>query len=916
MTGFLPGVSELQGRLAYSVNDAKKRIVPVLGSGLTVGAVPNSSELTELFVRELDRPDQRRCMTDLREYEDDVERYQAAAVRLSTLKGPRGVQNAVRKAVLSACVDVDPEKLVDDQFNRNLGHQLERKGTWKLTDSIKSFAQWYSGLPASARGPIFTTNFDPLVEIGLRLEGVSCEAVPLAFDKMPDERLMKSPTSTPVIHLHGYWLSDYSINSIKELRRERPAVSELLRKYFQESTVLVAGYGGWSDTFMETLLSYVEHDDLYDTDVCWSVHSRKESSIERNEQLVRLQGHPAVSTYFGVNAADLFSSTPIKIIENSYIEEIFRDSPAGYTLISSEAREEGAGYNSIPNSGFADGRRPEWLDAAPGVWPMLESSVTLLEVSRREFWGDTSSGVAAIGPMGEGKSLALMQSVVILASENPDWSYIWHNSSAPPISGGWLSDLLEKFEKVCVVVDEVDIVATDVIATINTWRDEGDRLKFLFTCHDRFWNRSMAQVRPYFKTVYFQGIQSEDASALASAWRDHGLSPYGDQYLTVEDVASRIRSAAVGAPGAEGNTLFGAVLGIRSARHLRGRVENLVDKFRTISATNGSDVNLAQIFGAVCFMQVRFDPHADAGCGLSVELIKYMLNPNGAFPDGRALKILGREAFVSFSGDLLYARHLSIAEAVIDIVRESGESDAICRLIGLAGGRAWANGGFKSSPGIKAFRFAIGHSVFLEGYNASRGAIEGSGPLLSSRVNHCRFMRDHDPEQALSYGLAVTSHLDELSMVEESIRVLLNDLSVSARLCHEYEFALALAAASLDSDFMFEVDRKQVSYGIWSIRAASLALRRQSPSRAGSLPELADEVGARLLRSQKGYEGQVIESKFVGCFELREYSSRSLVRKIEDTIRPLWSASAARLGGGRFDRLRLNLDSVSQLIAN
>ena len=81
----------------------------------------------------------------------------------------------------------------------------------------------------------------------------------------------------------------------------------------------------------------------------------------------------------------------------------------------------------------------------------------------------SGSGVVAIGPIGEGKSLGLKQAAVQVAAANPSLTVLWREPGAPPITESWLTDVLAAYDRIVVCADEADLVSADMLSTRRFW---------------------------------------------------------------------------------------------------------------------------------------------------------------------------------------------------------------------------------------------------------------------------------------------------------------------------------------------------------------------------------------------------------------------------------------------------------------
>jgi hypothetical protein len=221
-------------RVQYAIsNEIDRRLIFVLGSGVSIPEIPSTEEMIAYFEAEVGAfsPDFRRQLAAL----DPPERYRTAALQAKQRRGDRGLAAAVRKAVLNAYRGgPNPSGDVIDS-------------DWTLSSAQAALAKVVGHIPTQQLGPIFTTNFDPLTEVALRTKGLAVTAVATpATVAFPIDQIYGS---LPIVHLHGYWQDSATLSTVAHLEKERQGVEEMLHAQFRNALVVVLGYGGWNDSF-------------------------------------------------------------------------------------------------------------------------------------------------------------------------------------------------------------------------------------------------------------------------------------------------------------------------------------------------------------------------------------------------------------------------------------------------------------------------------------------------------------------------------------------------------------------------------------------------------------------------------------------------------------------------------------------
>ncbi|WP_326592136.1 SIR2 family protein [Streptomyces brevispora] len=121
-----------------------------------------------------------------------------------------------------------------------------RSGSWTIPLGYKRFAEFFAGLNGKVRGPIITTNFDPLIEIALREAGIPSGPLAVPTNAAPTPGQILEFTDHPVLHIHGYWTGKAASNVPARITASRPQLDDVLRELLRNSVVLVLGYSGCS----------------------------------------------------------------------------------------------------------------------------------------------------------------------------------------------------------------------------------------------------------------------------------------------------------------------------------------------------------------------------------------------------------------------------------------------------------------------------------------------------------------------------------------------------------------------------------------------------------------------------------------------------------------------------------------------
>lgn len=809
-------ISDLRIRLEVVAEEADRRLITVFGSGISNAVLPGVPELTQIFREHVPTRGRARFDETIAPITDPGLKYQNAAALLTKLAGEPHVMRAIRTAVLRACRDVAKEDVAEVARDEEQCREYVKSGSWEIPLGYQRFAQFFAALSGRVRGPIITTNFDPLIEIALREAGVDATPFPVPTDAAPTPDQLRETISQPVLHIHGFWTGPATSNAPSRITADRPQLDRVLQELMRNSVVLVVGYSGWLDGFMKSLRSRVLNEaDLLQAEVLWAAYETDAAAVIGDGVLKDLVAAPGFSLYLGVDGHELFTDD----LERDQAEGDETSSPFGYSRVP---RKPLVTASHTPGT-FAEGRQPVWMDAELGRWPVLSSTIALEKSVFERLDSGGGGGAVAIGPLGEGKSLAMRQVALSVAASRHEWNVLWRESGAPAITESWLSEVRSAGQTL-ICVDEADLVADDLATTHDVWAVNGSGIVFLLASHDRlWWQGSGTYLKRWIDDILFHGITSDDAWNIAAAWERMGLLP--NTLQGVEATAERL-AASAGAMAAESNTLFGAVLDVRYGPQLGSRVEDLLHKLREIKLTNSID--LSDVFAGICVMQHTLDAKGNLGKGASRPVIAAMVGLDAVFADGKILATLGREAAVTFAGNRVYCRHPAIASTVVDYLHREGTAQKVYELVGQAGG-ALLEAGASDADGYRDAYLLSRTLPAPETVWAATGAVKGTGrTLLESRVSLLRALRVEGKQRSVTYARKLAPRLHDYRDFHRSVRAFLVEFSISLRDDGHAQTSAGLAALALDDRVGFTLDASRAGYALVSLAKSATTLNAQT----------------------------------------------------------------------------------------
>jgi hypothetical protein len=286
----------------------------VVGSGLTVGAVPGTSamlELTDQYVEGDERNvDLVAALAAVRQTSRTLgETYGLYRQTVNAWLPAPGFDLVVQAAVLSACANNFPRwRELKWQEARDLEYDED---SWTIPRGVQALADVLVAFPDAFGRRIFTSNFDPLIEIAIRRSGGRATTLSLKADGTFGSVI--EDDAIQVVHLHGYWrrrdASDTRsmLHDPTQLTQARPKLESELAQIMQGTTICAVGYGGWEDIFMRTLAWVARWRDVT---VMWGFHASDPETLERDSAHVRerLADVFEFISYSGVDTDRLFPS--------------------------------------------------------------------------------------------------------------------------------------------------------------------------------------------------------------------------------------------------------------------------------------------------------------------------------------------------------------------------------------------------------------------------------------------------------------------------------------------------------------------------------------------------------------------------------------------------------------------------------
>lgn len=242
--------------------------------------------------------------------------YQGAFQLLLHHRGQDTANRFIRMAVLNAAlaplgsVPTWRESVASATLETLLALESDTE-RWALPPAVEILGRLLATYPQKLGGRVLTTNFDPLIEIGIKRAGGAC--IKTFLDGDGDLGVLEWPHGVcNVVHVHGDWLRSDTLHAEFQLGQPRPRLKESVRELLREASLVVLGYGGWDDALSDAILAAAS-DPRHPLDILWAFHSKEASAIlSSHERLFRGMstaiGRGRALFYSGVEIRDFFDS--------------------------------------------------------------------------------------------------------------------------------------------------------------------------------------------------------------------------------------------------------------------------------------------------------------------------------------------------------------------------------------------------------------------------------------------------------------------------------------------------------------------------------------------------------------------------------------------------------------------------------
>ncbi|GAA0726322.1 SIR2 family protein [Dactylosporangium roseum] len=296
-----------------------EQITLILGAGMTMPAVPGLAGIVALAERYAaglgDDGELTQALRQAREELDaraaPIEVYLAYRRVFTARRSPGEFDVIAQQAVLAGyrAPDLASSPLAThgiwQRVDLRLGERVENSlDWWELPAGVRAVGRLLAWRPDEFGNSVLTTNFDPMLEVAVRLTGRQALSVPVDAAGRPDRR-PESEGAVQVFHLHGFWRPVGEAARSPLLHDPAPdaqasaAACRAIADLITGDRVVVVGYSGWDDVVTGALRAVRE---VRPVRVLWALQEDGGPSAALSERLGDLAAY-----YPGVDGDELFT---------------------------------------------------------------------------------------------------------------------------------------------------------------------------------------------------------------------------------------------------------------------------------------------------------------------------------------------------------------------------------------------------------------------------------------------------------------------------------------------------------------------------------------------------------------------------------------------------------------------------------
>jgi hypothetical protein len=726
--------------------------------------------------------------------------YQRAMGFVYDALDARAAADIVRAAVLCArkpgAPDLDPSTSYD-------GNPDE----WEISRAQRGLAHAMHLDPDRFPGPIFTTNFDPLIELALRARGFVAKTANIPLDGSITTPIKSSKAEADVFHLHGFWRDSATLHRPQQLLAPRPQLQQSLQRHLDHTHLLVMAYSGWDDIFT-TAIANCLNDPGFRGTLSWCFYNANPAAIEA-ENVALLTKFAAgiaqgkISFFCGIDCHTFFDELIDTLGFSSVARAAVEDSPIpGWQLVTPESLDAEPPLTQAEVVKFFDGAVPTLRHAVSPLIPRLShADVLISRLTAGATSGCKMQLLRAAG--GEGKTTALLQAAV-QAARGGEWTVLYR----PTTDVGMNADVvaqLDASKRWLIVADDAEELIGDVWSAADKLHRAGrQNVFFLLAARDTDWlfrdgdSKGWSTRLTRLADVSLAGISDADAGRIVDAWAaqgDEGLRALIGAETREARTAKLVQATRTQDVRGEEGSFFGGLLETRFGPS--GLVDHmlfLLEPLRHRPVQGG----VGTLFDALLYIA---NCHATGMLGLNNHVLSALCGVPRYSDSTAIITPLGKELGAAERRGHVLTRHKRVAEAIVVAADRLGaDLSAVWRRL------------VEATVGVSRHE-RVGETFSL---------IVHAGPRLKRDLP-----QDLDPDLRGEVGIAAA----EAAMAARPERLdVITDVARALRFAGYPRHAFDLLK-SKSTDLKDTVDRSQNARGYfyeWSTCAGNLGDRRGS----------------------------------------------------------------------------------------
>jgi len=609
---------------------------------------------------------------------DAAGKYQAAMNFVFSVLDADVVTEIVQSAVLSARKAGTPSL---DPHNGSDGEPDE----WNITQGQRGLAHLIKLDPNRFSGPVFTTNFDPMIGLALYAQGIRYQPYTIPLEGSLNAPISVAHDDVNIFHLHGYWRDSPTLHSPQQLEAKRAQLQTSLEKHLNQTNLVVMAYSGWDDIFTSALANCLSSDTFSGT-VTWCFYGSSPAEIrEQNAALFeKFKGgiqQERITFFHSVNCHTFFDDLIADLGFDPATRSAVETSPlAGWEMVTKERLEAFDPLTGEEAVRFFDGAVPTLRHAISPLIPTLSHVAALVDRIDQGLANSADCSMQLVRSAGgEGKSTALLQAAVAAARERD--CVVLHRPSPDAGLNPDVVASLDPDHQWVLVADEAEGLISDLWQCAVRLHDSGrHNVTYLLAARDTDWLAEKGDQKGWngrlsrLDDIVLGGIAADDAELVVDAWSEQGdVGLRGLMSEKSRDERIKKLVAATRAKDVKGGdgSFFGGLLDTRfSGSALIDHVVTLMEPLRHREIGGGAGT----LYDALLYIA---NCHAVGMPGLDKRVLASICDLPVNRVSSSITRVLGREMGAAESRLHVLTRHQMVADAVVVAAETRFDTDLL-----------------------------------------------------------------------------------------------------------------------------------------------------------------------------------------------------------------------------------------------